>query len=147
MIVLALSILPCCNAPTDLSVPSEESAKMGSVNRADDIPVGPVAFVAAQPLGKDNIRASALAILAGPLVIYNGCLVVKTDNGEFIQPIFDPARAFWNPTDTKLLYDNREYSLGDTIELGGGLLPPSLGDRLAGQGVNICANIPLFGVS
>ena len=91
-----------------------------------------------------GIQGSAPSRFSGTLRLQDNCLVVASESGELMQPIFPADRANWNGS--QLSFDGRTYNIGDAITLGGGALPPAF-DVPQSWSVPACKGSRLFGVS
>lgn len=68
----------------------------------------------------DGPVGGAAARLDGVLAAVGGCLVVETDGGVRVHPVFPAGKAQWNPTTGTLRFAGADYRPGDRITLGGG---------------------------
>jgi hypothetical protein len=75
----------------------------------------------------------------GVLSRVRGCLVVDSDGGVRLHPVFPAGTARWNPATGTLSSAGRLYRLGDRITLGGGgVASPSAYRREAGVEIAPC---------
>jgi hypothetical protein len=68
----------------------------------------------------DGPVGGAAARIDGVLSRVGGCLVVDSDGGVRVHPVFPAGKARWNPATGTLSFEGREYRPGDRITLGGG---------------------------
>jgi len=68
----------------------------------------------------DGPVGGAAARMDGVLSRVRGCLVVATDGGVRLQPVFPAGKAQWNAATGTLSFGGRQYRPGDRITLGGG---------------------------
>jgi hypothetical protein len=61
-----------------------------------------------------------MSLLRGVLVVHQGCLVVGDDQGRSVLVVFRAQDIDWDGE--VLTYEGRRYRLGDSIDLGGGLM-------------------------
>lgn len=87
----------------------------------------------------DGPVAGAAARVDGVLSRVRGCLVVATDGGVRVQPVFPAGKARWDPATGTLSFAGRQYRPGDRITLGGGgVASPSAYRREAGVEIAPC---------
>jgi hypothetical protein len=67
----------------------------------------------------------AAARIDGVLSRVRGCLVVESDGGGRLHPVFPAGKARWNAATGTLSFAGRLYRPGDRITLGGGGASPS----------------------
>jgi hypothetical protein len=86
----------------------------------------------------DGPVGGATARIDGILSRVRGCLVVDSDGGVRLHPVFPAGKARWNPATGTLSFAGKLYRLGDRITLGGGVASPSAYPREAGVEVAPC---------
>lgn len=87
----------------------------------------------------DGPVGGAAARLDGILSPVGGCLVVESDGGLRVQPVFPADKAQWNPATGTLSFAGRLYRPGDRITLGGGgVASPSAYGSEAGVEIAPC---------
>jgi hypothetical protein len=81
----------------------------------------------------------AAARMDGTLTRVGGCLVVESDGGVRLHPVFPAGTARWDPDAGTLGFEGRTYRPGDRITLGGGgVASPSAYGREAGVEIAPC---------
>jgi hypothetical protein len=87
----------------------------------------------------DGPVGGAAARIDGVLSQVRGCLVVESDGGVRVHPVFPAGKARWNPATGTLSFAGRLYRPGDRITLGGGgIASPSAYRREAGVEIAPC---------
>lgn len=87
----------------------------------------------------DGPVGGAAARIDGVLLRVRGCLVVATDSGVRVQPVFPAGKAHWNAATGTLSFEGRQYRPGDRITLGGGGVgSPAAYGREAGVEIAPC---------
>jgi hypothetical protein len=87
----------------------------------------------------DGPVGGAAARIDGVLSRVGGCLVVESDSGVRVHPVFPAGKAQWNPATGTLTFADRAYRPGDRITLGGGgVASPSAYGREAGVEIAPC---------
>jgi hypothetical protein len=87
----------------------------------------------------DGPVGGAAARIDGVLSQVGGCLVVDSDGGVRVHPVFPAGKARWNPATGTLSFAGRVYRPGDRITLGGGgVASPSAYRREAGVEIAPC---------
>jgi hypothetical protein len=59
------------------------------------------------------------------LTVHGNCVLVRTERGEVV-PVFSAGTASWDPGARQLAYENRRYSIGDEVSIGGGGVNPAM---------------------
>lgn len=87
----------------------------------------------------DGPVGGAAARIDGVLSQLRGCLVVESDGGVRLHPVFPAGKAQWNPATGTLSFGGRLYRPGDRITLGGGgIASPAAYRREAGVEIAPC---------
>ncbi len=87
----------------------------------------------------DGPVGGATARIDGVLSRVGGCLVVDSDGGVRVHPVFPAGKARWDPATGTLSFAGRAYRPGDRITLGGGgVASPSAYGREAGVEIAPC---------
>jgi hypothetical protein len=87
----------------------------------------------------DEPVAGPAARFDGILSRVGGCLVVESDGGVPLHPVFPAGKAQWDPDTGTLGFAGRLYRLGDRITIGGGgVTSPSTYRREAGVEIAPC---------
>ena len=91
---------------------SAKSATMEVVQSVRDVPVEVATYASGAP--------ALMAALHGPLAVHRGCLVVGKQ-GQYALVVFRAQDVEWDGL--TLTYEEMPYSVGDTVEFGGGKMP------------------------
>lgn len=87
----------------------------------------------------DRPVGGPVARIDGVLSRVGGCLVVDSDGGARLQPVFPAGKAQWDSAAGTLSFGGRIYRPGDRITLGGGgVASPSAYRREAGVEIAPC---------
>jgi hypothetical protein len=60
------------------------------------------------------------------LAVIGNCVLVKSEKGEEIVPVFSAGTASWDHLTRQLRYLGRRYSIGDIVPIGGGGVNPAM---------------------
>jgi hypothetical protein len=60
------------------------------------------------------------------LAVRGNCVLVMTEQGEEVVPVFSAGTASWDPVRRRLRYLGRLYAVGDVVPIGGGGVNPAM---------------------
>jgi hypothetical protein len=68
----------------------------------------------------------AAAMMRDRLAVRGNCVLVMTEQGEEVVPVFSAGTASWDPVRHRLRYLGRLYAIGDVVPIGGGGVNPAM---------------------
>jgi hypothetical protein len=74
----------------------------------------------------DGAVGGAAAMMHARLAAVGNCVLVKSERGDEIVPVFGAGTASWDPRSRQLRYQNRHYAIGEIVPIGGGGINPAM---------------------
>jgi hypothetical protein len=74
----------------------------------------------------DGTVGGAAAMMHARLAVAGNCVLVTTERGERVVPVFSAGTASWDPRLRRLTYLGRHYAIGDIVPIGGGGVNPAM---------------------
>jgi hypothetical protein len=74
----------------------------------------------------DGVVGGAAAMMHARLAVVGNCVLVKSERGEEIVPVFSAGTASWDRRARRLWYQGRRYAIGDIVPIGGGGANPAM---------------------
>lgn len=74
----------------------------------------------------DGAVGGAAAMMHARLAVVGSCVLVKSERGDEIIPVFGAGTASWDPRSRQLRYQNRHYAIGEIVPIGGGGISPAM---------------------
>ena len=74
----------------------------------------------------DGAVGGAAAMMHARLAVVGNCVLVKSERGDEIVPVFGAGAASWDSRSRQLSYQNRHYAIGEIVPIGGGGINPAM---------------------
>jgi hypothetical protein len=92
----------------------------------------------------DGVVGSAAAMMHARLAVVGNCVLVRTERGEEVVPVFGAGTASWDSRARRLSYRGRHYAIGDVVPIGGGGINPAMIPQiLRSPSVDLPSDCPL----
>jgi hypothetical protein len=74
----------------------------------------------------DGTVGGAAAMMHARLAVAGNCVLVRSETGEEVVPVFSAGTASWDSRARRLTYLNRHYAIADIVPIGGGGVNPAM---------------------